>query len=50
MKHSAALIALPLVVFLAIGAFAVSAATQPDDTPAGLTGICELMPWWPGCP
>jgi hypothetical protein len=49
MKSPAALIALPLVIFLAIGTFQILTVIQPDSALTGVNGICELLPWWPGC-
>jgi hypothetical protein len=50
MKFPASLIALPLAVFFVIGTLSVTAIIQPKSALTGVNDICELIPWWPGCP
>lgn len=41
--------ALPLVIFLAIGTFQVLTVIQPNFALTEVNDICEVLPWWPGC-
>lgn len=38
-----------LVVAVLLGGASQASATEAEQPSVAAYGICELMPWWPGC-